>query len=74
MPALESSVPAVEILAYLQRLQMERFEAKSLGLADRQTYMRELDDEIEHCRSVFVAAGVVEIAVLRGQLSGRQAG
>ena len=72
--AVENNVSAVEILAYLNRLQVERFEAKLVGLGNCATYMSELDDEITHCRSVFVGAAVTEIAVLRGQLSGQQCG
>jgi hypothetical protein len=71
---VESYASAVEILAYLNQLSMERVEAKLVGLGDCQTYMTELEDEIDHCRSAFVGAGVTEIAVLRGELSGRLAG
>jgi hypothetical protein len=74
MSAIKTHFSAVEVRAYLNRLQMERFEAKLVGLGDCQTYMAELDDEIAHCRSVYVGAVVTEIAVLRGELSGRQAG
>jgi hypothetical protein len=72
--AVENQTSAAEVLAYLNRLQLERFEAKLVGLGDCQTYMAELDDEIAHCHSVFVGAAVTEIAVLRGELSGRQLG
>jgi hypothetical protein len=72
--AVETNVSAVEILAYLNRLQVERFEAKLVGLGNCASYMSELDEEITHCRSAFVATAVTEIAVLRGQLSGQQCG
>lgn len=71
MSALEKQVSAVEVLSYLTRLQLERVEARAVGLDECDTYMAELQDEIEHCRSVFVGAAVTEIAVLRGELSGR---
>jgi hypothetical protein len=74
MSAVKDQPSAVEILADLRRLQMERHEAKLVGLGDCQTYMADLDDEIEQCRSTFVGAAVTEIAVLRGELSGRQTG
>jgi hypothetical protein len=74
MSAFKDQSSAVEILAYLNRLQMERLEAKLVGLGDCQTYMTDLDHEIEHCRSTFVGAAVTEIAVLRGELSGRVVG
>jgi hypothetical protein len=72
--AVENNVSAVEMLAYLTRLKLERFEARLEGLGDCQTYMEELDDEIAHCHSVFAGAAVTEIAVLRGELFGRQEG
>jgi hypothetical protein len=36
--------------------------------------MADLDDEISLCRAAFVGAAVTEIAVARGELSGRQTG
>jgi hypothetical protein len=74
MSAVESYASAVEILAHLNRLHMERIEAQSIGLGDCRTYMSELEDEIAYCRSAFVGAGVTEVAVLRGELFGRQTG
>jgi hypothetical protein len=67
-------VSAVEIRAYLGRLRMERLEAKLAGLGECEAYMTELDDEITHSSSAFVGAAVTEIATLRGELFGRQAG
>jgi hypothetical protein len=74
MKALENQASAADVLAHLNRLHLERVEAKLAGLADCATYMSELDEEIAHCRSVFVGAAVTEIAVLRGELSGRLEG
>ena len=74
MFASETQISAVEIRAYLTQLQMERLEAKAVGLDECETYINELDDEIAHCSSVYVGAAVTEIAVLKGQLSGRQTG
>jgi hypothetical protein len=74
MPAVESYASAVEILVHLNRLQLERLEARSMGLGDRQTSMTALDEEIAHYRAAFVGAAVTETAVLRGELCGRQMG
>jgi len=70
----ETQIPAVQIRAYLSRLELERLEAKSIGLGDCPSYMSDLDEEIAHCRSAYVGTAVIEIAVFRGELSGRQAG
>ncbi len=70
----ETQTSAVVIRAYLSRLELERLEAKSIGLGDCQTYMSDLDEEIARCRSAYVGAAFTEIAVFRGELSGRQAG
>jgi hypothetical protein len=70
----DSQISAAEIRAYLSQLQAERLEATTVGLDECQTYISELDDEIAHCHSVYVGAAVTEIAVLRGELSGRQTG
>ncbi len=74
MEAAETYISAVEIRTCLNRLQLERLDAKSVGLADCQSYMSDLEEDIEHCRSAFVGAAVTEIAVLRGELSGRLEG
>jgi hypothetical protein len=70
----DTQISAADIRAYLSQLQAERLEAKTVGLDECQTYINELDDEIAHCRSAYVGAAVTEIAVLRGELSGRQTG
>jgi hypothetical protein len=63
-----------EIRAHLARLQLERIEADALGLTSCEAYMADLDDEISLCRAAFVGAAVTEIAVARGELSGRLVG
>ena len=65
---------ASEIRAHLTRLQMERIDADAAGLTHCEAYMADLDDEISLCRAAFVGAAVTEIAVARGELSGRQTG
>jgi hypothetical protein len=74
MPAVESYASAVEILVHLNRLQLERLEAKSAGLNKHQPSITALGEEIAHYRSAFVGAAVTEIAVVRGELCGRQMG
>ncbi len=56
---------------HLTLLQLERFEAENAGLTSCETYMRDLDDEISHCRAAFVGAVVTELAVAGAEQSGR---
>ena len=65
---------ATEIRAHLSRLELERFAAKCVGLETCRTYMSDLEAEIAHMRSAYAGAAVTEIAVLRGELSGRHQG
>ena len=66
---------ASELRTRLNRLHLERLEARSTGLAESDAaYMADLDEEIEECRSAFLGAVVVEIAVLRAEVAGRQTG
>jgi hypothetical protein len=60
-----------DLRAQLSRLQIERIEAKSVGLAGNQAYMTDLEHEISETRAAFVGAAVTEIAIARGELSGR---
>ena len=60
-----------ELRANLHRLQLERIEAKSVGLSNNQAYMSDLETEISETRAAFVGAAVTEIAIARGELSGR---
>jgi hypothetical protein len=63
-----------ELRAHLARLELERIEADAVGLTSSEAYMTDLDDEISLCRAVYVGAAVTEIAVARGELSGRLVG
>lgn len=65
---------STQINERLNRLFLERLEAEVAGLAGCREYMDDLADEIAECREELVAAAVTEIAVLRGELFGRQAG
>jgi hypothetical protein len=63
-----------EIRAHLLELAQERIEAERAGLSDNDAYMADLEDEIVIYRRALVGASVTEIAVLRGELFGRQFG
>jgi hypothetical protein len=65
---------AVEIRGHLAELEAERALALSSGLADVDSYMADLDVEIEETRQLYVASAVTEIATLRGELFGVQVG
>lgn len=74
---LESSITpmsAIEMQTQLQELQAERALASLEGLADLDSYMADLDNEIAVTRHAYVGAAVTEIATLRAQLSGPQLG
>jgi hypothetical protein len=58
----------------LQRLQAERLDAVEAGLGGNALYMDDLQNDIAASRALYVGLAVTEIAVLRGQLSGRQVG
>jgi hypothetical protein len=62
---------ASEIRAHLTRLQLERLDADAVGLTECEAYMADLEDEISLCRAAYVGVAVTEIAVARGELSGR---
>ena len=72
--AKEQHMSSTDIRARLVELAEERFAAESAGLAGNQAYMADLEDEIAAYRLALVGAAVTEIAVLRGELFGRQFG
>jgi hypothetical protein len=63
-----------EIRAHLLELAYERVAAEREGLDCNRAYMADLEDEIVTYRLALVAAAVTDIAVLRGELVGRQFG
>ena len=63
-----------EIRAHLLELAQERTEAERAGLSANEAYMADLDEEIVAYRLALVGAAVTEIAVLRGELFGREFG
>ena len=65
---------AAEVRGELVKLEAERAMALGTALADVPAYMDELKDEIELCRRLYVTAAVTELAILRAELSGAEAG
>ena len=65
---------AVEMKNYLQQLHAERALAVLEGISRDGAYVADLDSEIEAASEAYVAMAVTEIAMLRGQLDGRQQG
>jgi hypothetical protein len=63
-----------QIRARLFDLARERVAAERSGLGCNRAYMADLEDEIVTCRLALVGADVTELAVLRGELFGRQFG
>jgi hypothetical protein len=70
----ELHMTATEVRSHLARLETERALAVDTGVAGVGPYMADLEEEIAFCRELYVAAAVTEIATLRAELSGAQAG
>jgi hypothetical protein len=67
------------VTALLAREQLSALEAEQAlavitGLAQADTYMRELDDELETWRYLYVSSAVTEIATLRAMLDAPDVG
>ena len=65
---------ANDMRLYLAGLMAERLEAAEANLDSNAVYMRELEDDLVAAREAYIGLAVTEIATLRGELSGRQAG
>jgi hypothetical protein len=65
---------AIEARIHLKQLQAERALASREGPAADSAHMADLDDEIVATQHAYIAAAVTEIATLRAELSGPQAG
>ena len=63
-----------EIRAHLLDLAHERLAAEALGMRADGAYMTDLEEEIATYRHALVGASVTELAILRGELFGRQFG
>ncbi len=69
---LELSV--LEARAQVAQLEAERALALRSALAGNETYMSDLDAELDLCHQVYAVLAVTEIASLRSELSGPQSG
>jgi hypothetical protein len=65
---------SIEIRVHLFDLALERLTAKRMGLSNDRHYMADLEEEIAAYRAAYIGAAVTEIAVLRGELFGREVG
>jgi cystathionine beta-lyase/cystathionine gamma-synthase len=65
---------AAEARDHVAELEAERALALMSGVAAIDTYMHDLEEEIDVWRHVFVMTGVTEIASLHGELFGANAG
>ena len=72
--AISRQTPAIELQLRLSELSAERVLASSKGLAGNAAYMANLDDEIAEVAAAYTGAAVTELATLRGELFGAQAG
>jgi hypothetical protein len=63
-----------EIRARLMQLATERLQAECIGLKAEVPYMAHLEEQNLSRRAAQVGAAVTELAVLRGQLYGRNLG
>ena len=70
----ELGVSAIEVREHLTQLQAERVLARGSELAEVRAYMADRDEEIEVTRHLYIMSAVLEIAGLRGELSGVQVG
>jgi hypothetical protein len=64
------SVSAVSAREHVVELEAERALAEQTGVAQIESYMDDLDWELDAWRRVYVTAAVTEIASLRAQLDG----
>ncbi len=67
-------VTAADARRHLVELEAERALAIDSGIGAVDAYMADLDDEIETWRQFYIGSAVTEIAILRGELGGRDQG
>jgi hypothetical protein len=65
---------SIEIRVHLLDLALERLTAEQMGLSADRHYMADLEEEIAAYRAAYVGASITEIAILRGELFGRDQG
>ncbi|MGH2952763.1 MAG: hypothetical protein ACRDK9_01920 [Solirubrobacterales bacterium] len=67
-------ITAAEAREHVDELEAERALAAATGIADIDSYMRDLADELELWCHIYVTSAVTEIATLRAELFGPLAG
>jgi hypothetical protein len=70
----EHQMSTNEIRAHLLELAHERLAAEALGMRPDGAFMTDLEEEIATYRHALVGAAVTELAILRGELFGRDFG
>ena len=68
------AVTALMAKEHVSELEAERVLAVIIGVAEIDSYMRDLDEELEVWREVYVSSAVTEIATLRAQLDAPNVG
>jgi hypothetical protein len=68
------TMTTLQLRSHLAELVEERSLAVVSGLAGVDSYMADLDQELESCRELYVGSAVTEIATLRAELFGPQLG
>jgi hypothetical protein len=68
------TVTAADARDHVTELESERALALITDLASDRAYMHDLDDELAVWRHHYVVAAITEIATLRAELSGANAG
>jgi hypothetical protein len=68
------AVTALMAKDHVSELEAERVLAVIIGVAEIDSYMRDLDEELEVWREVYVSSAVTEIATLRAQLDAPNVG
>jgi hypothetical protein len=68
------TISAVEAGDVLSELRAERALAAATGLTEIESYMADLEREIEAVRYLYVLTAVTEIATVRAEVSGPQIG
>jgi hypothetical protein len=68
------AVTALMAKEHVSELEAERVLAVITGIGEIDSYMRDLDEELEVWREVYVSSAVTEIATLRAQLDAPNVG
>jgi hypothetical protein len=71
---VSAAMSATELRHRIRLLELALASAEDTGLTAYEPYRRQLVEELAACRTAFVEAAVIEIAVLRSAISGRNCG